>query len=332
MTLSELYHQLYGRLLQATQVGIVGHQSPDGDSVGSTLAVSMFLHLIGVKNQVIHPDPVPKYLLPLTQQKSFIDFQSNPNLSADYLSSCDLILCLDFNAPNRCGDLAPFLDRPKSQLVVIDHHLNPSDFADLLISQPEESSTCQLIYDFIMTVHPTAMNSDIGRLIYLGIMTDTGSFRFPSVQPKTHHTLAHLLEIGVKSSQIHEAVYDQSTLHQLRLRSYAINQKLTLHHEAQLAIIALNLNELKEYHYESGDTEGLVNVALGIIGVKMAVLVKESEDKVKLSFRSKGDVFVNTFAANYFNGGGHQYAAGGKSFDSVDETVDKIIQHAKEYL
>jgi phosphoesterase RecJ-like protein len=216
------------------------------------------------------------------------------------------------------------LDFPATK-VMIDHHPHPQDFCQITVSRPEVCSTAQLIFECIdeMGLLPV-IDEAIGNGIYLGMLTDTGSFRFPSVKAKTHEVLAYLLKIGVNHVNIHEAIYDVNTVSRLQLRGYAISEKLELFPGLPIGLISLTLDELRRFDYQKGDTEGLVNVILSIEGISIAAFFVEHEDGIKISFRSKGKYFVNEFSAKHFMGGGHQYAAGGFSNDSLAVTIDRF--------
>jgi phosphoesterase RecJ-like protein len=214
--------------------------------------------------------------------------------------------------------------------IMIDHHPEPEAFADLMISDVTNSSTCQLIYECIELMDLThAIDQHVARALYLGIMTDTGSFRFPSVNAKTHHILAELISTGIAHWQIHQDVYDNNRIDQLQLRGYAISEKLVLLNKEKNPIpagyISLTKEELSRFNYKTGDTEGLVNVILSLEGIKVGVLIQEKSDGIKMSFRSKDGVFVNELAKQHFNGGGHKYAAGGISFDSMEVTLSRLL-------
>ena len=210
---------------------------------------------------------------------------------------------------------------------------NPSDFADWMCSDTSSCSTAQLVYDFIEYFNDLDLiDESIAEGIYCGIMTDSGSFRFPSVQAKTHLIAADLINRGLNHSRIHELVHDVNTLTKLHLLGFALNEKLRVLPNVPVAVITMSRDELKQFDYKKGDTEGLVNYALSINGIKMAAFIKEDKGKVKMSFRSKGDIAVNEFSSQNFNGGGHKNAAGGISFTSLDETIELFEQKIAEFL
>jgi phosphoesterase RecJ-like protein len=257
-------------------------------------------------------------------------FSEHPDEVKTLIEESTVLICLDFNAPSRVGDMQLLIEEFSGVKIMIDHHPEPEAFADLMISDVTNSSTCQLIYECIELMDLThAIDQHVARALYLGIMIDTGSFRFPSVNAKTHHILAELISTGIAHWQIHQDVYDNNRIDQLQLRGYAISEKLVLLNKEKNPIpagyISLTKEELSRFNYKTGDTEGLVNVILSLEGIKVGVLIQEKSDGIKMSFRSKDGVFVNELAKQHFNGGGHKYAAGGISFDSMEVTLSRLL-------
>lgn len=319
---------------QAQSIVITSHKSPDGDSIGSSLALYHILKKWGRNVQIVHPDPAPSFLHWVAGQEQIIDFETKQEQAIAAIQSADLIFCLDYNHPSRVGDqMQPFLVESAANKVMIDHHLHPADFCQAVISETSACSTCELIYGWVKEVNRLDDIDEVsGACIYLGIMTDTGSFRFPSVSASTHEIIADLIRRGVKHYLIHEAVYDTNTVDRIKLRGFALSEKLVCLNDIQVAYAFLSEKELQKYNYQKGDTEGLVNQILGIQGIKMAVLFVEKDGKVKISFRSKGDYFVNELANTHFEGGGHAYASGGISSESLDKTVEKFVTFVKDFI
>lgn len=311
---------------------ITTHKSPDGDAVGSSVAWYHFLKKIGKNPLVVFPDQPASFLLPFLANVSYTIFDKDSKQVVDFSVNSDLLFCLDYNGTGRVGStMESFVKDFAGQKVMIDHHPNPEDFCEIIISRTQICSTAQLIYECISEMNFTdLMDAEIGKGIYLGIMTDTGSFRFPSVDKNTHLILAKLIEIGVKHYEIHEAIYDVNTIDRLQLRGYAIAEKLEIHKDYPLGIITLSKEEQERFHCQKGDTEGLVNVILSIEGISVAVFFKEENDGVKLSFRSKGSFYVNEFAAKHFGGGGHKYAAGGISSSDLTVTINQFHTFVEE--
>lgn len=317
----------------AKKIVIIAHRSPDGDSIGSSMALFHWLVSKNKEVSICHPDAYPNFLAWLPDVDKVLDFESNEVLVREKFQNADLIFALDYNHPSRLGkEMAPLMEEKKDKIIMIDHHLDPSDFAFISVSQPEVCSTAQLIFELIEQDKDSVLSIESGTAIYLGIMTDTGSFRFNSVTPRTHEILGKLLSIGVNHTAVHEAVFGQNSLNQLRLRSHAIVNNLEIIENGKVALMWLTADELEKFHYQKGDTEGLVNIALSVTGVKMAVFMVEKDGKVKMSFRSKEDQAVNVFANENFEGGGHAYASGGISELSVNDTIQKVKNNVSKYL
>ena len=325
---------IWNSLQGKNKIVITAHKSPDGDSIGSSLALYHFLKKFFEDVIVIHPDPAPDFLHWVPGQERIIAFEEKTIEAIVHLEEADIIFCLDYNHPSRVGDLMQVpLENSGAAKIMIDHHLHPADFCDFTISETETCSTAQLIYQWIVDLSKKEfIDPIIGTCIYLGIMTDTGSFRFPSVKPETHRIIADLLELGVVHSDIHEAVYDSNTLDRIRLKGYALSEKLVCLTDCPVAYASLTDEEMKRFNAQKGDTEGLVNQILGIQGIKMAVFFSEKEGKIKISFRSKGNFYVNELASTHFNGGGHAYASGGVSEESMEATINKFVTKVKDFI
>lgn len=304
---------------------ITTHKGPDGDAIGSSVAWYHFLKKLDKKPILILPDAPPAFLMPFLNNVEYLIHDTEFELKIRNIESNSLF-CLDYNSANRVGPkMESFVRDFSFQKIMIDHHPHPEAFCDIVISRTEVCSTAQLIYQIIQEIDLLeTLDVEIGKGIYLGIMTDTGSFRFPSVDKNTHQILAHLLEMGVQHYEIHEAIYDVNSVDRLQLRGYAIAEKLELHPDFPLGIISLSKEELERFHYQKGDTEGLVNVILSIQGISVAVLFKEENEGVKISFRSKGQFHVNDFATKHFSGGGHKYAAGGHTSTDLNVTINRF--------
>ncbi|PKR80090.1 phosphoesterase [Brumimicrobium salinarum] len=324
--------QVQNLFLEKKNFVITAHKSPDGDSIGSSVALYHYLKKKKINVTICHPDPHPYFLDWMKGTETIINYEQTPDAVKAKLEEADVIFCLDFNTLNRIGGMSKVVENSKAEKIMIDHHLHPSDEFDINFSDPASCSTAQLIADFILCMNDEQLlDENIGEAIYTGIMTDTGSFRFSSVTSHTHEVIALLMKYGVKPYKIHEAVFDTNTLDKLRLRSYAINEKLEIIPDSQTAIISLTQAELKKYNYVKGDTEGLVNVGLSINGIKRSIFLKE-DGIIKISFRSKGENNpVNVMAATHFEGGGHANASGGKWNGTLAEAIQKIKNVLPEY-
>lgn len=330
-----MYNSIVNEIKSASSIIITAHKSPDGDSIGSSLGLYHFIKKLGKEVVICHPDPAPDYLLFL-EGVDTIKTMATENLEIEELfNHSDLIFCLDYNATDRVGEgMQHLLEKSEAKKIMIDHHLNPQDFAFITVSETSVCSTSQLIVELIeQSGNGDLLDEKIGTPLYLGILTDTGSFRFPTVQPRTHELLAKLLHAGVKHYLVHETLNDNNTFDRLRLQGYALSQKLELIEDYNVALIWLTEEELTKYNYKKGDTEGFVNIALSIKGMKAAMFFAERDGIVKISFRSKGQENpVNVLASEHFSGGGHANASGGMSELSIQDTLLKIKKLIPEYF
>lgn len=330
-----LIRQAEALIDSAQSIVITAHKSPDGDAVGSSLALARYLNKRQKRATVLLPDKFAEYLRWMSGVETIVYFDESPAEATELLGKADLIFCLDYNVLSRTGkamSAALEAQKGKKPFVLIDHHQHPDAFPEVLISETSSCSTAQLVYQFITGISgKEAIDQEIGACLYCGIMTDTGSFRFPSVEPETHEIAAHLIRIGVDHADIHRKVYDTNLLDRLRLVGYALSEKLVVLPEYHTAYIALSGEELQRFNYRPGDTEGLVNQALSIEGVNMAAFFREGNNEVKLSLRSQGSFKVNEFASRYFDGGGHMNAAGGASTATLNEVVERFLAALPEY-
>lgn len=321
-----IYSSIVEEIKAASNIIITAHKSPDGDSIGSSLGLYHFIQKLGKKVTICHPDPAPVYLSWLEDINKILTMSYDNSAIETLFNEADLIFCLDYNATNRVGDgMQILLESVSVKKIMVDHHLDPQDFAFITLSETSVCSTSQLIVEIIeQSGNGNLLDEKIGTPLYLGILTDTGSFRFPSVQPRTHELIAKLLAAGVKHYLVHENLNDTNSVGRLRLQGYAMSEKLEVLEEYHVAIISMTEEELDRFDYQKGDTEGLVNLALSIKGMKASMFFSEKEGMIKISFRSKGSENpVNVLASEYFNGGGHANASGGMSELSMEETLVK---------
>jgi phosphoesterase RecJ-like protein len=319
-------------LSKPKKIVIVTHWSPDGDAMGSSLGLYNYLIQKKHKVTVITPNDYPSFLSWLPGDKKVINFSIKAKPAKTAVAQADLIFCLDFNSLKRIEALGDEVKKSKAIKFIIDHHLQPEDFADYMLHSVKACSTCELVFDFMDLMGDKKMlNKDIANCLYTGLMTDTGSFRFPSTTSKTHNTIAELIDAGAENADIHNRIYDDNTEDKLRLLGFCLGEKLTVFKDYHTAFFNLTLDELVRFNYKKGDTEGVVNYALSISGIRLAVFFVEGDDKIKISFRSKGDFNVNLFARTHFSGGGHANAAGGMSELTLDETIIKFVSLLPEY-
>lgn len=321
-----IYQQIETEIISAENIVITSHKSADGDSVGCSLGLLYFIEKLGKKAVICHPDQAPSFLHWL-DSSPIILMSDEPEKVTEEFKKADLIFCLDYNTASRVGpEMQALLEESGAKKIMIDHHLNPDEFPTLMVSETTASSTSQLIVELIeQSGHLDLLDEKIGTPLYLGILTDTGNFRFNSVLPRTHEVVAKLLAGGVQHHLIHENLSDNNTESKLRLQGYAMSEKLEIMHDYQVAIISLSKEELARFNYKKGDTDMLTNLCLSIKGMRAAIVFTERDGIMKISFRSKGkENPVNVLATENFNGGGHANASGGMSELSVEETLVKL--------
>lgn len=317
-------------LKKSNSIVITTHQSPDGDAIGSALALYHFLKKQSKEVKVIVPDAFPNFLKWMSGVEEIIQYDAQKEIADPLIENADVLFSLDYNSLTRILDLRNPIEKSNATKIVIDHHQDPQEFANHYFVDTDSCSTCQLVYEFIEGLDQiNLLDKSIGECIYCGIMTDTGSFRYPSTTSKTHRILAHLIDLGVENSNIHQAVYDNASEDRLRLLGYALTEKMVVLKAFGAAYIFLSKEELNRFSFKIGDTEDLVNYALSIKGIRFAALLIEKEDRISLSLRSKDGFYVNKIAQEHFSGGGHLYASGGRLATSLEEAIIKVEEVMK---
>ncbi|WP_187262587.1 DHH family phosphoesterase [Pontibacter beigongshangensis] len=313
-------------LKEPKEVMITTHHKPDADALGSSLGLAGYLKKKGHRVTVITPSDYPSFLAWMEGNDEVLVYsEKNDTLVRRIISESQVIFCLDFSALSRIHEMGEYIREAKGTKVLIDHHLEPENFADLDYADSSAAATAELVYDLIKAMGDRDLiDTRIGECLYAGIMTDTGSFRHPSTSQNVHLIIADLLQIGVNTSNVHRLIYDSSSELRLRFLGYALKDKLVVLHEYNTAYFAITADELKAYDSKTGDTEGLVNFALTIEGIVFAAIIIDRGQAVKMSFRSVGTFSVNEFARQNFSGGGHRNAAGGISHESLEATVKKF--------
>ena len=319
---------LKGLINTPKKIVITTHRGPDGDAMGSSLALFHLLKQLGHKVNVITPNEYASFLHWLPGNKEVIIYEGNEAASDKITAESDLIFLLDFSDLRRIAPFTDSVSKSKAIKIMIDHHQDPDrNIAELIFSDTTACSTAQLVYEVMDAMEMTTyLNKSIAECLYVGIMTDTGSFKYSSTTAKTHNIIAELITAGAENDKIHDLIYDNSSANRIKLLGYCLNKKLRLYPENNAAIISLTAEELKRFKFKKGDTEGLVNYALSIEGINFAAFIAEKDGVVKLSLRSKGNLKVNEIAGKYFSGGGHINASGGTSQVSVNETI-KIVEN-----
>lgn len=312
---------------------LVPHKNPDGDAIGSTLALHKYLLKKGHNSCVISPNEYPHFLKWMPGQEEVLVYNAFAKAAQEKIKQANLIFTLDFNHLSRIGDMQKELETATAQFVMIDHHQEPSDYAVVTYSDTTMSSTCEMVYHFIDMLGDTAaIDADMATCLYTGIMTDTGSFRFPSTTQITHKVISSLIEKGAKNADIHQAIYDTNSYTKLQLLGVALNNLKVLP-EYKTAYITLSQKELDDHKFQKGDTEGFVNYGLSLEGIIFAVIFIENraDGIIKISLRSKGTFSVNEFSRVHYSGGGHTNAAGGRSLLPMKKTVAQFIDTLATY-
>jgi phosphoesterase RecJ-like protein len=308
------------------KIVIIPHRSPDGDAMGSTLGLYHFLKKLNHDAVVIAPNEFPDFLAWLPASETVLIYEKDKENTSQIILDADIIFTLDFNALHRTGEMEQVLTKVTAPFIMMDHHQKPDDYAMYQFSDTAYGSTCEMLYHFINYLgFKEKIDKTIATCIYTGIVTDSGSFRFPSTTSTTHRVVANLIDLGIENGAIHNNLFDDSSYNRLQLLGQALqNMKILL--DKKTSYITLSQKELDQNSYVKGDTEGIVNYGLSIKGVVFAAIFIEhrEENIIKISFRSQGDFDVNQFARTHFNGGGHINAAGGKSYLSLKDTVAKF--------
>lgn len=307
------------------KIAITCHVSPDGDAMGSTLGLCHFLKGLGKQATVVIPDMPPRNLIFLPGMRDVVIYTQTAEKAEAVLKDAELIFALDFNALNRIDKLSVPFQEATAKKVLIDHHLGPENFCDVIVSHPKISSTSELIFRLIYQMGALdKMSLSSAEAIYTGMMTDTGNFTYNSNDPEIYYIVAELVKMGVNKDRIYTLVCNTQTANKLLLNSYAICHKMELFPEYGAAMVSLTRAEMERYKFQKGDCEGLVNVPLSIKGIRFSAFIREDRNYIKISLRSQGKFPVNTIAENHFNGGGHMNAAGGEFYGTIEEAIARF--------
>ena len=320
-------------LLQSPRtIVIVMHQKPDADAMGSSLGLYHVLHSIGHTVTVISPTNWADWLGWMPGAENVIDYELNTVKSNELLRRADWIFCLDFNVLHRTRKMTDPITKAPGLRILIDHHQQPQkEVFGYGISDTSKSSTSEMVFDFIESAGKgDKINQAVAACLYAGVMTDTGSFRFSSSSASVHRMVAVLKDTGLDHSKVHENLFDNFLENRLRFIGHALLNRMEVIYEYNTALISIPWKDLVKYQIRTGDTEGLVNYPLTIQGIKFAALIIDRDEEIKCSFRSKGGFDVNLFARNYFEGGGHRNAAGGRSSETLDQTTHRFRESLKE--
>ncbi|WP_175549915.1 DHH family phosphoesterase [Mariniphaga anaerophila] len=332
-TVNEIFTSLEALVSHPKQkIVVVTHENPDGDAIGSAIGLGEVLKNVGHDVKIIVPNDYPAFLQWFSSELEILIYERKKNRCKTILQDAQVLFCLDFNEPKRTARMERAILEFSNQKVLIDHHPYPSDFCNLMISEPGYSSTAELVFDVVSRINLSGyVNHDAAEGLFTGIMTDTGCFSHNISRPNTFQVVAKLMEAGIDSEKIHAAVYHNFSAQRMQLLGHCLAEKMQVFPEYRAAVIWLSQKELQEYKFQPGDTEGFVNYPLSINNIVFSALFIEKKDYVKASFRSKGSFPVNEFSREHFSGGGHRNAAGGETKISLDESVEKFKQLLSDY-
>jgi bifunctional oligoribonuclease and PAP phosphatase NrnA len=317
--LSKYTKELSKYLSTSGNILLISHINPDGDAIGSQLALYHFLKANGRTVGMIAPNYLQEFLKWMDGTGSIEVFIKDRKKCKQLIEEADLIILLDFNHSSRLGEAEDLVIKSKAKKIIIDHHPEPAYFTDMVISEPTRCSTSELIYELIIQLNGEKfLNRSYAEALYVGIVTDTGNFEHGSYSSGTFRIVADLLDTGIEKDKIHNLIYNNFSSDRIRLQGYALNKRMVVLPEFKTAYIYLSKEDMKEYNHVKGDTEGFVNMPLSIKGICFSVLFIEKDGFVKLSFRSKGQFPSNEFASLYFSGGGHINASGGEYKDTLN--------------
>lgn len=309
----------------AQHVAITSHRSPDADAVGTSLALARYLRSTGKEVTCLLPDAPDEALDWMPGVEDIVKFDADPGKAQEALNRADVLFALDYNGMGRLGPMADAAQAATGTWLMVDHHMGPEDFPTARVHDARCSSTAELLYGVIAGLGGRDAVDAVGAsLLYAGMMTDTGSFRFRSVSSETHRVIAEMMDRGLDHTAVHEAIFGEQPMDRMQLHAFAVVERMEVHPEFETAFVHLTAEDMARFNYRAGYTEGLVNKALGVAGVKVAVFVKESTDRVKMSFRSVGNYSVRDLAEQHFDGGGHHNAAGGASRESIGVVMARL--------
>lgn len=324
--------QLKELLAIPKNIVITSHRNPDGDAIGSSLGLYLYLNKLGHTVRVIFPSEYPDFVAWMKDADKILIHDIDPDACEELVKNADIIFCLDYNSLDRIDKLGETIDTLKNTIMVmIDHHLYPDLRVDYQISEPYASSTSELVYDFMeMLGDLKHLDIPIGECLMAGIMTDTGSFKY-STSSKLFRIVASLIDRGVDDQKLQDLLFNSLTEKNLRLLGHCLNNRMEIIEEYHTGIITLNRNDYDKFDIQRGDTEGIVNYLLKLKNIRLAALITEQPTIVKLSLRSKGDISVQEIAKKHFKGGGHKNASGGSSYSGLKSTVKKLKEILPEY-
>lgn len=312
---------------------IMAHKSPDGDALGSSLALCQYLKSKGKNAVVTLPDSPPRFLMWIPGASDIVVFDKEPDRVSDMIYKADVLCCLDFNSPGRVEEMAAPLLYSRARKIMIDHHPGPSQFCDVILSRPESSSTSELVFHLLCALGDWgSVTRNIAECICTGMITDTGGFAYNSNSSQFFYIVSRLLEKDVDKDALFRKVFNNYSEHRLRMTGFVLTEKMRVYNGCRTALITLTQSEMERFHCESGDTEGIVNMPLQISGVMFSVFMRVIRTgTVRVSLRSVSSVPSDRFASDYFHGGGHRNASGGEFDGSLEECVKVFEQGLEEW-
>jgi phosphoesterase RecJ-like protein len=327
LNISRLSKELFKLLSTSENILIICHINPDGDAIGSQLALYYYLQSKGIKAEMLSPNHIQEFLKWMDGTELIKIYIKNQKKYKKLINEADLIIMVDFNHSDRMGEAEKIVMKSSAKKVIIDHHLDPEYFADLTISDPSRCSTSELMNMLISGMNKGPfLHKQYAEAIYVGIVTDTGNFEYGNYSGETLRIVAGLLDQGIEKDRIYNLIYKNFTADRLRLQGFVLSERMVVIPELGTAYIKLTRNDLTSHNYTIGDTEGFVNIPLSIKGIDFSALMIEKKDFIKLSFRSRGSFPVNEFATKYFSGGGHMNASGGEYKGSLDDAVTYFLK------
>ena len=313
---------------KSNNIVVIGHQSPDGYAVGSILAVYNFFTKKGKNIVPVLPDPMPEFLNWLPAANKVVDGEN----AIKHIKQADLIICIDFNEQKRVGELSDYLRNSNAVKILIDHHVEPENFAQVMFSYPTAGSSAEIVYRILKGLDKELLDKQIATCIFTGLITDTGCFCHDSAGYETFETAAELMKYDIDKQEIINHLYHSYSYDRMRLMGYVLEKKMQLTDQGKIAYITLTEDELKQFNYKSGDHENFVNLPLSIKTVQVSFFILENGDKIKISIRSKGKVDVNELARKFFAGGGHKKAAGGSWEGSMQSLINLLTNEVTQYI
>jgi len=329
----DIIKELDRQFARAECIVLLTHVNPDGDALGTMLGLYWYLQRKSRRITMALPNEYPHFLDFFPGSEDILVYPDHKEKVDQALSDADLIVCMDFNELNRLDKIQEAFTASGAYKILVDHHPEPHQFTDMIISYTRVSSAAELMYHLISRMGgDEVIDKNTATCLFAGIMTDTGCFQFNSSHPDTFRVVGDLLDLGIDKDGIYNSVYENYSPDRLRLMGYCLNEKMVILDEIKVAHISLSIEELNSFNHVTGDTEGFVNLPFAIDGIQVAVLIIERDDHVKMSFRSKGDIEINLFARKYFSGGGHQNAAGGESHHGLYDTIRIFEESIAVYL